>query len=354
MRRLAFRARSRGSVHLRTLRLLAHPGEAMPRMLRPTMRWAILGAFALACGCGRAGGPPPSFSVHTTPYPAGARIVVVGDLQRTAPILEVWREQNDRERTQVVEAIAAERPDLMVITGDCVFDGGSDAEWAAFDRLTIPLRAAAIPVVSAFGNHEYWRSRRAAEDHVFPRFPGDGGRHWFVLAVGPLRVVVLDSNQDALGPTDWAAQCAWYEEMLRAFDRDPSVRGVLVSFHHPPFTNSTVTGDGLAVQRFFVPPFAHANKTLAMLNGHVHSYERFVRVGKTFVVSGGGGGPRAALSTGAARRHPDDLYEGRAVRDFNFTVYAVNADAVSAEVRGLEPGATKWKVIDRFELPWPK
>jgi dTDP-4-dehydrorhamnose reductase len=60
---------------------------------------------------------------------------VVGDLQRTAPVLEAWREQNDPERTRVVHAIAETHPDLVAITGDCVFDGASDAQWRAFDAL---------------------------------------------------------------------------------------------------------------------------------------------------------------------------------------------------------------------------
>lgn len=279
--------------------------------------------------------------------------MVVGDLQRTAPFLEFWREQNDEERARVVQAIAGVRPDLLLITGDCVFDGASDGQWEAFDQLTGPLRAASIPAITAFGNHEYWRGQAEAEAHVFPRFPLDERHHWFSIALGPLRLVVLDSNKGALGPAAWASEVTWYEKTLTAFDADPSVRGVLVSFHHPPFTNSTVTGDEAYVQESLVPPFARAQKTLAMLNGHVHSYERFTRDRKTYVVSGGGGGPRATLSTGSERRHPDDRYDGPALRSFNFTVYSSNERGVDAEVHGLQRGATEWSVIDRFDLPWP-
>lgn len=320
---------------------------------RGRMRWASLGVVAFSIGCGPSA-PPAAFAAKLAWYHEGARVAVVGDLQRTAPFLEFWREQNDAERARVVDAIAGARPDLLVLTGDCVFDGGSDAQWAAFDRLTAPLRAAAIPVVSAFGNHEYWRGRAAADAHVFPRFPLDQGRHWLALAVGPLRIVVLDSNEDELTAEEWSREVAWYETTLDAFEADPGVRGVLVSFHHPPFTNSNVTADELHVQRRLVPPFARAHKTLAMLNGHVHSYERFVRDGKTYVVSGGGGGPRAGLEIGAARRHPDDLYDGSSPRDFNFTLYSVRDAGVAAEVHGLARGAAAWTVIDRFDLPWPE
>ncbi len=307
---------------------------------------------AFMTGCAGAEAPPAVFSAKVPAFRDGARLVVVGDLQRTAPLLEFWREQNDAERARVVAAIAAARPELLLITGDCVFDGASGAEWGAFDRLTASWRAAGVPVVSAFGNHEYWGGRAAAEAHVFPRFPLDEQRHWFAIAFGPLRVVVLDSNAGDLGDAAWAEELRWYDETLRTFDADTSVRGVLVAFHHAPQSNSTITGDDARVQRDLVPPFARARKTLAMLNGHVHSYERFARDGKTYVVSGGGGGPRATLETGSARRHADDLYAGPALRDFNFATYAIGERGVSAEVRGIARGAAEWEVIDRFELEW--
>ena len=316
------------------------------------MRTASLALVALTIGCGGPAAPPATFAAKVPSYHEGARVAVVGDLQRTAPILEFWREQNDAERARVVAAIAEQRPDLLVLTGDCVFDGGSDAQWAAFDALTAPLRAADVPVVSAFGNHEYWRGRVAAAAHVFPRFLLDAERHWFAIALGPLRIVIADSNDGELSKREWSAQLAWYETALAGFDADPSVRGVLVAFHHPPFTNSTVTGDEQEVQRSLVPPFARAHKTLAMLNGHVHSYERFVRDGKTYVVSGGGGGPRADLATGDARRHPDDRYAGSSPRDFNFTLYTVTASGVTAAVHGLGRAASAWTILDRFDLPW--
>ena len=313
--------------------------------------WLACSLVLAASGCAPTD-PPAHFASQLGPFHQGARVVVVGDLQRTAPLLELWREKNDEERARVVSAIAEELPDLLVITGDCVFDGASGAEWTAFDRLTAPLRATGVPAVSAFGNHEYWGGRDEADAHLFPRFPLDAGHHWLAIAFGPLRVVVLDSNVDGLGDADWSSQLAWYGAALRAFDADPGVRGVLVAFHHAPQSNSTVTGDDPRVQRDLVPPFARARKTLAMLNGHVHSYERFARDGKTYVVSGGGGGPRALLETGAARRHPDDLYDGPALRDFNFTTYTFTERGLSAVVRGLARGATTWTVIDGFDLAW--
>lgn len=293
--------------------------------------------------------PAHRAAVFAEPLRQGATLVVVGDLQRTSK-LEMWREQNDAEREVVVAGIAAAAPDLLVVTGDLVFDGGSEAEWSRLDGLLGPLRA--TPAITAFGNHEYWQGRAAAEENVFARFPIVARRHWYALSFGPLRLVVLDSNERELGATDWEAQLTWLDATLAASDADASTRGVLLVMHHPPYTNSTVTGDEENVQRAFVPPFLHAKKTLAMLCGHVHNYERYVREGKTFVVSGGGGGPRAALATGASRRHPDDLFDGPSLRDFHFTIYTPTEHGVEAEVRGVPKGGTALHVMDRFVLPW--
>ncbi len=141
-------------------------------------------------------------------------------------------------------------------------------------------------------------------------------------------------------------------ERLAAFDADPSVRGVVVFVHHPPFTNSTVTGDELHVRQAFVPPFAAARKTLAMVAGHVHSYEHFVRGAKTFLVAGGGGGPRARLARGAARRHADDLFDGPELRHFHFLLCSPGPSGLDVEVVGLEKGASDCAPLARFTLPW--
>lgn len=320
-------------------------------VVRRRRLFALAAAAALAAGC-QAEPRPAVFAGRLPPYRDGSRFAVVGDLQQTS-LLEFWRESNDRERALVVSAIARANPAFLAITGDLVFDGSSARKWADFDAITAPIRAAGVPVIAAFGNHEYWAGE-AVEPHFFARFPHLGYEHWYSIAHGPLRLVVLDSNRDDLTPRGWSREITWFADTLAAFDRDPEVRGVIVLLHHPPYTNSTVTSDEEHVQQAFVPPFVSAKKTLAMLSGHVHSYERFVRQNKTFVVSGGGGGPRAALHTGASRRHPDDQFAGPALRDFNFLLIGATPAGVEVTVMGLPKGGSAWREMDGFALPWPR
>jgi hypothetical protein len=57
--------------------------------------------------------------------------------------------------------------------------------------------------------------------------------------------------------------------------------------------------------------------------------------------------------TGDARRHKGDRFDGPALRDFNFTVYALGARGIDADVRGVAKGADAVRTIDRFTMEWP-
>lgn len=280
------------------------------------------------------------------------RFAVVSDFQRTSRA-EFWRERNRDERRLIVSRIAQEAPDFLVILGDLVFSGSSPAHWAEFDELTAPLREAGIPILPVLGNHEYWMSPRRALPAFFRRFPHLRERHWYSLAYGGMEMLFLDSNRRWLTPARWEEQLAWYRDELARLDGDPAVRGALVLLHHPPYTNSTVTSDERHVQRSFVPPFADAAKTLAMFSGHVHSYERFERDGKTFCVTGGGGGPRVRLASGGRRRHADDLFAGPPVRMFHYLLCERSPGGLAIEARGLPKRGKAFETMERFLLPWP-
>lgn len=280
------------------------------------------------------------------------RFAVVGDLQRTSRV-EFWKESNPEESRRLVVEIAARGPDFVVGLGDLVFQGSSRRDWEGFDALTAPLRAAGVPILPVLGNHEYWARRGPALRNVFTRFPRLAASRWYAETYGPLRLLFLDSNEGALGAAAWREEAGWLRAELARADAEAAVEGVVVFVHHPPYTNSTVTGDELHVRREFVPPFAAARKTVAMVAGHVHSYERFVRGGKTFLVAGGGGGPRVRLAQGVARRHPDDAFDGPRVRHFHFLLCAPGASGLDVEVVGLEKGGDTFPSLARFALAWP-
>ena len=294
----------------------------------------------------------PAFAAELAP-PRTGRFAIASDFQRTSRA-EVWRESNEEERAIILEAIAREEPELLLLLGDLVFCGSSASDWRDFDALAAPIREAGIPVLAVPGNHEYWVSPRAGLLNFQARFPLLEKRRWHARTWGPLNLLLLDSNRRFLSSALWADQAIWCAEEIARADRDPETRGTLVLLHHPPYTNSSVTSDELHVQQFFVPPFRGARKTLAMVSGHVHSYERYERGGKAYLVTGGGGGPRIRLQTGSRQRHRDDLFAGPAVRFFHFLLGALTPSGIEFEMRGLRKGEKRFETMDRFLLRWPE
>jgi 3',5'-cyclic AMP phosphodiesterase CpdA len=281
------------------------------------------------------------------------RFVLVGDLQRTSRF-ELLRESNDPERVRLLEAIASEDADFVAVLGDLVFRGDARAEWEALDTLLSPLSSKALPLLPLLGNHDYGLWAPLALRHFHARFPHLEGRRFYARSYQGLTFLFLDSNRARMSARLFREQLAWYEDALGQAERDPEVRGVLVLVHHPPFTNSRVTGDDRNVQRFFLPPFFAAHKTVAMISGHVHAYERFARRGKHFVVSGGGGGPRVPLLVGDRRRHPDDLVFGPAPRPFHYLRVTLEGDALAFEALGFGKGGTVAAPLDAFALALPR
>jgi 3',5'-cyclic AMP phosphodiesterase CpdA len=278
------------------------------------------------------------------------RFAVIGDLQETSR-LEFWREDNCEERALIVRRVAEEKPAFVVLLGDLVFDGSSPRHWSRFDELVAPLREAGVPMVPILGNHDYGWDKGKGLAHYLERFPDLGGNRWHRRRFDSLELVFLDSNAAAHDGADWKEQLGWFSGVLERADADPACRGTLVFVHHPPFTNSSMTRGSGIVRRSFVEPFERANKTRAMLSGHVHSYERFERAGKTFVVSGGGGGPRVRLVAERRSRHPD-LYRpaSRSRRPCHYLSVALSPGALSIEVIGLEKGCRSFAAMETFDL----
>jgi len=321
--------------------------------MRPATTVGCLFGLLVGGCCGRAAVGPEG-TVEELAAPRNL-IAVFGDTQRTLLVerLFFWREQNDVERERVIAAVAADRPDLLVHLGDAVDDGSSAGSWAGYDQLMRPVTDAGIPVLLALGNHDYWGCPTRAVEHAAARFaPLKGGAHWYARRYGRLLLVWLDTNDGAIRPEDWARQARWFAATLAAADADPAVRGVLVFAHHPPFTNSRVTSDERHVQAAFLGPFNAARKSLAFFAGHAHAYERFEKGGKSFIVSGGAGGPRVKLLTGDAAHHADRCTLP-SPRPFHYLLLDVGERAITVRARGFDKGAAGVETIDQFELAWP-
>ncbi|TET96318.1 MAG: hypothetical protein E3J30_12025, partial [Anaerolineales bacterium] len=201
---------------------------------------------------------------------------------------------------QLAEEMASHHPELVIHTGDLVYDVYQDpSPPEAFIRKFYQPMADllhAAPIYPVFGNHEgygdtYWRDR----PFYYTAFPplengyiGDnfGGisdqREWYAFSRGDYQFIFLNSQQFYDGGLR-EEQNAWLQERLGGSTSTTNI----VVFHIPPFTSGYHRDDGIPIRQAWVPLIEDANVAL-VLSGHDHNYERLELNGITYIVSGGG------------------------------------------------------------------
>lgn len=286
--------------------------------------------------------------------PREAEFVVVGDTQRT-----FWaepREQNESERRALVAAMASEHPSELLHLGDMVVYGALDSEWRYFDALVSPLTCAGVPIHPVLGNHDYWGEDwgEPALAHARERFPELSKNTFYLLRRGPLALVFLDSNLSGRSAT---VQRDWLELMLRGVDCDRDIRAVIAFTHHPAYTLGVHRASDPYVRGALLPVLEKSPKFVLMMSGHVHGYERFELAGRTFVVSGGGGGPRVEYRT-QAEAEPRPAFPAAQThtekRPFNYAVLRANAESLELTVRCLPGGlCPESRVLDHDVIAFP-
>lgn len=237
------------------------------------------------------------------PTTTGARVFFIGDTQRTS-VIEAWRERNHVASWKLIRQTVRKKPDALILLGDLVFWGSSEEEWLYLDTLLYPVRAKKIPVATVMGNHDYYGADAAALWEMERRFGGttDSAR---VLIIDSVAYVLLNTNREDISVKQMAEQRKWFVKTVQQADKNSAIVALVVCGHHPPFTNNVVVKDEKWMHKTFVPSYLTSKKGLLWLSGHAHGYEHIVEQGKTFVVTAGGGGPRAGLLPPDQSRHQD-------------------------------------------------
>lgn len=165
--------------------------------------------------------------------------------------------------------------DALVLLGDLVYEDG-DAELV--DEVVLepfaPVLARGAELVPVLGNHDYRSGEQGRILQALGRTDS-----WYVAEVGPVRLVVLDSERVEDGE-----QTRWLRATLAEGAR--AGRWTVVAMHHPAFS-AGYHGSHREVRRRWVPLFE--GRVPLVLAGHDHDYQRSrVLDGVTYVVSGAG------------------------------------------------------------------
>jgi hypothetical protein len=300
----------------------------------------------------------PTFSVSTRELSSPPVLISYGDMRFTNPTNTV--DTNPKVRQWLVRRIAAEKPDVLLLGGDIPMHGGVANDYSVFESETAPWRAAHVLVFPTLGNHEFYREdgQQCRPDpqpclaNWWNTFPQLRGLRWYSVQIGD-RIIVLNIDSDApLVPE--TEQAKWIAAQL---DNLPaSVQFVFFNLHHPPLADPTEGGvviarpNERALAALLVSAPQHNRVQFIVVAAHVHNYERFLRDGILYLVSGGGGAKPAVGVT----RGPDDLYQGdSSAPNYHYIKWTLRESSIEAEMIRLsnpQADAPTWEVRDRFEI----
>ncbi len=298
----------------------------------------VLPGFGADATAGLLSGPGPTFTMAT---PKGDwTLIAYGDMRFTDP--GNTKDTNPVARRALVAKVAAEKPEMLLLSGDVPLNGGVANDWAVYREETAAWRAAGLKVFPAMGNHELRGS--GGVENWWNTFPELRGRRWYSVQMGEAYVITVDSNLD-LKPG--GQQSAWVANQLAGLPK--STKYVFVSLHHPPMADGIV-GDSShdvrpnenALAQQLEATAKHTSAKIIVIAGHIHNYERFERGGVVYLVSGGGG----------ARPYPvartfGDKYQDTAFPNFHYVKFVSEHGVLKATMYRLDDKGA-FEVKDSF------
>jgi hypothetical protein len=242
------------------------------------------------------------------------------------------RTRHDVHR-HVVEAILKNGiPDFILQTGDMVENGSDSSLWPIFFDIEKDLlrQAAFFPVL---GNHErnshdFYEFFQAAAPYSSFNW---GNGHFIMINSDIASSAASKGAREAF----WAEQTKWLEEDLQA---SQSAEFRILVAHHPPFSAVSNRQGSNPEMRALIPMFEKYHLTIGLF-GHDHNYQRYLKNGTHYVISGGGGAPLYDVDK------PDPATVQKAISVENFVTVSVNGKVMKIQAHGLDG-----KTLDEFEI----
>jgi UDP-2,3-diacylglucosamine pyrophosphatase LpxH len=225
-------------------------------------------------------------------------IAFVSDTQEPMWIEDVFLQsnQNTKATNLIFNEVINQKPTDLFILGDVVALGHKEKKWKAMDDYLQRCRQEGIKVSALLGNHDVMSKSKKGEQKFQQRF-SDQVRTGFTKVTDSIAVIMLNSNFKKLSQKDIEAQQAWLKTELLKLDANSSIKAIVISCHHAPYSNSKIVGSSEPVQKYFVSLFLKSTKSKLFITGHSHAFEHFKKEGKDFLVIGGGGGIHQPLKS---------------------------------------------------------
>ena len=290
--------------------------------------------------------PGPTFRVDDKSLEKRWSLIAYGDMRFTDP--SNVSVTNPKVRRWLVDRIAAEHPDAVLLSGDVPYDGSVANDYEVYRQETQVWRDARLRIYPAMGNHELHGDEVREPKNWWHAFPELNNRRWYSVAMADTWIISLDSN---LSLMEGSRQRQWLVDQLAHLPA--KVQFVFISLHHPPVADSIENNHSHDVR-----PNEHALALLleaqakvspakfVVAAGHIHNYQRFLEGGVVYLVSGGGGAKPVPIA-----RTPADLYQDAGFPNYHFVKFTRNEWGLSAEmfrINDPESSQPVWEVKDRF------
>jgi acid phosphatase type 7 len=294
----------------------------------------------------------PDFRVESQDLSRPFQIVVYGDMRFTDP--DQTSAANPKVRRWLVEKIAAEKPDAVLLSGDVAWKGGEANDYAVYASETKSWHDAHLRIYPALGNHEFdGGGEKQCLENWWNAFPELRGRRLYSVQLGDsVYLLNLDSNSSLMPGSE---QIAWIRGQLASLPS--TVRFVFFNLHHPPVVDVQANGDSShngrpnekALGEFLAKAPEKARARFVVTAGHIHNYERFFQNDIVYLVAGGGGAKPRSIQRSAA-----DLYQDSAFPNYGYVRIVVKGDTMEGTmIRVANPDAStpSWEEKDHFQIP---
>ncbi len=228
--------------------------------------------------------------------------------------------------SEIADQIIAEEPNIVVLTGDYVFNVGTNNAdnlyaWSLLTNITDRIGHYA-PVIGVIGNHDTGASSGSYQPQYFlDAFYNIGeGNTYFSLNYAGVHFTILDSEVYGHEGQITGAQWDWLVQ-----DLANTTNSMKFVFAHRPLFPTTHIGSSLDINktnRDALQALFEADNVTLFGAGHDHAYDRLTVNGVTHVISGGLGAPSYESSWGA----PINCYESTLV-----SAHAVNISTIEPD-----------------------
>ncbi|MBV9301267.1 MAG: metallophosphoesterase [Acidobacteriaceae bacterium] len=279
-------------------------------------------------------------------------VITYGDTRFTDP--QETEATNPQVRRWLVDKIASEHPDALLLSGDVPWHGGNANDYTVFRDESRSWRDQHIFLLPALGNHEFSEgSEQTCLQHWWTAFPELRGRRYYAAQIGAeIYALNLDTELSLLPGSE---QAHWIANQLA--NLPSSVKWVFINLHHPPVADFQANGDAshnprpneIALAGLLENRARSSSVKFIVVAGHIHNYERFLEGGVVYMVSGGGGAkPRPIV------RSREDLFQDTGFPNYHYIKFvkgAADLDAVMIRVVDPNAPAPSWETKDHFQIP---